>query len=317
MDNVKDIIFIGAGPVGLFGTFYSGMRGMSAKIIDLQPQLGGQLAALYPHKYIYDIPGYTKVYAGKLIEELIKQTMQFEPEICLNEKVLKLEYDSQDESIIKLSTDKGNVHLGRSVIISAGAGAFMPRKLDIQKLHELENRGCYYFVKDPQTFKDKEVVIVGGGDSAVDWTLTLEKVAKKVTLVHRADKFQAHEDSVNKLYDSSADVFAPYELKEVHGGDGIEEVTIVSHKSQEEIRMNCDTILCCIGFITNLGPIQDWGIDLESNAIKVNQTMGTNIKGVWAAGDIITYPGKLKIIATGFADAAIAVNMAKHRVHPE
>ncbi len=318
MPNVSDVIIIGGGPVGLFAAFYSGMRGMACEIIDSLGQLGGQLSALYPKKYIYDVPGYTKVTAESLISELGKQAKQFDPIVHLEEKVIKLGYDSEDKSVIRLESEKGNTYFSKSVIISAGAGAFMPRKLDVHDIDDLENKGLYYFVRDPNIFKGKRLVVVGGGDSAVDWTLTLEPLAKEIVLLNRSDRFLAHEDSLKKLFSSSVKVNTFTEISEVYCEDAITGVRLVNTRSKNEERvLDCDAILCCIGFITNLGPIKEWGFELEKNAIKVDKTMETNITGVWAAGDIASYPGKLKLIATGFADAAVAVNMAKHYIDPE
>ena len=317
MSDVSDIIIIGGGPVGMYGAFYSGMRGMSCKIIDSLPQLGGQLAALYPKKYIYDVPGYTKVLAEDLVSELEKQATQFDPEVCLNEKAVSLAYDNEEQTVIKLVTEGGRIHYAKTVVIAAGNGAFMPRKLDVQRVDELEGCGLHYFVKDPNIFKDKEILIIGGGDSAIDWALNLESVTKKATLIHRTDKFRAHEDSVEKLMNSSIDVKTPFEVKTFHGEDHVEGVTLYNTETAEEIELTLDAVICNIGFITNLGPIENWGVVLEGNNIKVNETLSTNLTGVWGAGDIVTYPGKLKLISTGFADAAVAVNMAKHFVDPK
>ncbi|GMT50085.1 MAG: ferredoxin--NADP reductase 2 [bacterium] len=316
MDKISDIIILGGGPVGLYGAFYSGIRSMSCTIIDSLPELGGQLTTLYPKKYVYDVPGFTKVLAQDLAEQLIQQATQFDAEICLNEKVVKLEYETDKSKTLKLTTHNGTVHRGRSVVIAAGAGAFLPRKLDVNKMEELEGHGLYYTVKNPDQFKDKDLIIIGGGDSAIDWALSLEPIAKNITLIHRSERFRAHEDSVHNLFDSNVSVLTHHELKALHGEDHVEGVTIFDNVTGEEKDFKLDTVLCNLGFMTNLGPIKEWGFELDKNTIHVSQTMNTNLDRVWAAGDIVDYPGKLKLISTGFAEAAIAINMAKHTIEP-
>lgn len=315
-DEIADIIIIGAGPVGLYATYYAGLRDMKVKTMESLGQVGGQLKALYPKKYIYDIPGYPKVLAEDLIANLYQQASQYKPEILTESKVIDLKVN--EPTGIELTTEKGEKHLTKTVVIAAGAGAFMPRKLSVPNVEEMEGRGVYYVVHNPEDFRDKRVLIIGGGDSALDWSLTLEPIAKEITHIHMLKQFQGHEDSVKKLMASpKIKTYIHHQLKEIHGEDHVEAVTIVNNVDGSEKTIEVDAVLSFIGFITNLGPIKTWGIEIEGNSIKVDQTMQTNLPGVFAAGDIASHPGKLKLISTGFADAAIAVNNAKHLIEPK
>jgi len=314
-DEIFDITIVGAGPVGLYATYYSGLRDMKVKLIDALPQLGGQLTALYPEKFIYDVAGFPKILAKELAENLIAQAMQYEPAIFLNEKIIKLE-SLEDEKIIKLTSEGGNIHFSKTVVLSLGIGAFVPRKLDIPDVKRLEGRGIHYVVKDKSIFRGKNILIVGGGDSAVDWALNLEGIAKHITLIHRRDVFKAHEDSLRKLFNSTVEVKTFYELKRIHGDEHVKGATIFDNRTGEEIYLDVQHILLFLGFLANLEFIQSWGLEIDKNAIKVNSKMETNIPGVYAAGDIVNYPGKLKLISTGFGEAAIAVNNAKNYIEP-
>jgi thioredoxin reductase (NADPH) len=312
--GIFDITIIGGGPTGLFGAFYAGMRNAQTKIIDSLPQLGGQLSALYPEKYIYDVAGFPKILAKDLVKTLEDQALQFQPAVCLNEKVTDLQRNGN--GVLVLTTEPGRIHLTRTVLIAAGVGAFVPRKLDIPDLDRLEGRGVYYFVKNLQVFQGDDVMIVGGGDSAVDWALALDHVAKHVTLIHRRDQFRAHEESVKQLMTSGVEVKVFYELKAIRGEERAESVVIFDNRTREEEERSIDALLLNIGFLANLGPIKNWGLTIEGNGIRVNSQMETNIPGVYAAGDIADYLGKLKLIATGVGEAAVAVNNAKHYIDP-
>ncbi|MBI4532280.1 MAG: NAD(P)/FAD-dependent oxidoreductase [Candidatus Latescibacteria bacterium] len=314
VSEIFDITIIGGGPTGLFGAFYAGMRNVRTKIIDSLPQLGGQLSALYPEKYIYDVAGFPKILAKDLVRNLEDQALQFHPAVCLDEKVIDLQRNG--DGILVLTTEPGRIHLTRTVMIAAGVGAFVPRKLDIPDFDRLEGRGVYYFVKNLQAFQGDDVLIVGGGDSAVDWALTLEHIAKHVTLIHRRDQFRAHEESVKQLMISGVEVKVFYELKAIRGEERVESVVIFDNRTREEEERRIDVLLLNIGFLANLGPIKSWGLGIEGNGIRVNSQMETNIPGVYAAGDIADYPGKLKLIATGVGEAAVAVNNAKHYIDP-
>ena len=311
---VYDITIIGGGPSGLFAAFYAGLRAAKTKIIDSLPQLGGQLAALYPDKYIYDIPGFPKVLARELVERQVEQAVQFSPTVCLNEKVTGLDTSSGD--IIRLQTEPGQTHLTRTVIIAAGVGAFVPRTLDIPDVKAMEGKGVYYFVQDLQSFQGKRVLVVGGGDTALDWAHGLLDYASEVTLIHRRGTFRAHEQTVSEILKSSCTVLPFYELKSLHGEDCVQSATIFDNRSGGERHLELDAVVMGLGFLANLGPIREWGLKIARNSIRVDHTYQTNLPGVYAVGDITTYDGKLKLIATATAEAAVAVNFAKHYIDP-
>ncbi|EFM08743.1 FAD-dependent pyridine nucleotide-disulfide oxidoreductase [Paenibacillus curdlanolyticus YK9] len=308
-----DIAVIGGGPAGMFAAFYCGMRQASVTIIESMPQLGGQLAALYPEKHIYDVAGFPSITAGELVNQLHKQMAHFAPNIRLEEKVVQV--IKRDERLFEIQTDK-TVHYARAVIITAGVGAFEPRRLELPEAAQYEKRNLHYFINDLQQFKDKHVVISGGGDSAVDWALMLEPIASSVTLVHRRDKFRAHEHSVENLYRSQVQISTPYEIAALQGSGSIDRVVLEHVKTKERTELAADAVIVNFGFISSLGPISDWGIEIEGGSIVVDSRMETSIPGIFAAGDITTYPGKLKLIAVGFGEAPTAVNNAKVYLDP-
>jgi thioredoxin reductase (NADPH) len=309
-----DITFIGGGPIGLFGAFYAGLRGMRTKIIDSLPQLGGQLVALYPEKYIYDMPGFPEVLAKELAEQLIRQTMRFQPTVCLEERAEQL---AREGDHWVLTTHKGIQHHTRTLVICAGVGAFAPRRLNAEGVAEFEGRGVYYGVQDPTRFADMRLLIVGGGDSAVDWALHLYPIARETTLIHRRNEFRAHEQSVRMLRESPVRVLTPYELRRVRGDGVVQSATIFHNKTDAEMELPVNAVILNLGFVASLGPLKQWGLELEGNAIKVDRFMQTNLPGVYAAGDVCTYEGKLKLIATGVGEVCIAVNHAKSMLDPE
>lgn len=313
-NEVFDLTIIGGGPAGLFTAFYAGLRQMSVKIIESLPQLGGQLAALYPEKYIYDVAGFPKIRAQELVDHLVSQMEMFPPRaICLDQCVEGME--KQKDGTIVLTTDK-ETHYSKSVIITAGNGAFQPRKLKLNQAVNYENSNLHYFVDNLEQFRNKRVQVLGGGDSAVDWSMMLEPIAKEVSIVHRRDKFRAHESSVSKLKQSSVNVFTPYVPVDLIGESQIEKVVLQQVKTKEELVVDVDALLVNYGFVSSLGPIKDWGFEIEKNSIVVNSKMETSIEGVYAVGDINTYEGKVKLIATGFGEAPIAVSNAKVYVDP-
>jgi thioredoxin reductase (NADPH) len=312
--NLFDTTIIGAGPVGLFGSFYAGMRGMKTKIIDSLPELGGQLSTLYPEKYVFDMPGFPKVLAKDLANDMAEQGMRFQPAIALGERVEQLE--RQDDNTFLLTTDQGQ-HFSKTVIICAGAGAFAPKKLDAPGIAEFEGKGIHYFVKSKAAFHDQRLLLIGGGDSAIDWCMNLEGVAKSLTLIHRRDQFRAHEESVVWLLNKSeVDVRTFHELRSVEGDDQVRRATIYDNRTNEEATLELDGVLMNLGFNASIGPIRNWGLDLQGHVITVNSHMETNIAGVFAAGDVAQYDGKLKLIATGVGEVCIAVNYAKVYVDP-
>jgi thioredoxin reductase len=316
-DNVHDITIIGGGPSGLFAAFYAGLRGASTKVIDSLPQLGGQLMALYPDKYIYDIPGFPKVLAREFVDRQVTQAMEFSPTVCLDEKVIDLRHrEDNGHLLIELETEPGNIHLSRTVIIAAGVGAFVPRTLDIPDVERMEGKGVYYFVKDLEAFRDKRVLVVGGGDTALDWALSLLPIAKRVTLIHRHDRFRAHEESIREVFASPSEVLLFHELKALHGDEHVVGATIFHNKTGAELDVDVDAVVLGLGFLANLGPIRDWGLGIIKNSIEVDATMGTNLPAVYAVGDITSYEGKLKLIATATAEAAVAANYAKNYIDP-
>ena len=313
--KVYDITIIGGGPAGLFTAFYGGMRQASVKIIESLPQLGGQLSALYPEKYIYDVAGFPKVRAQELINNLKDQMAKFEPATALEQSVEK--FEKQEDGSFKLTTDK-EVHYSKTVIITAGNGAFQPRRLELESAAQYEGKNLHYFIDDLNQFAGQKVAVLGGGDSAVDWALMLEPIAEQVTIVHRRDKFRAHEHSVENLQNSKVDIKTPYVPTELIGdGNNITQIVLKDTNGEETVTVDVDAVICNFGFVSSLGPIKEWGLEIDKNSIVVNSKMETNIPGLYAAGDICTYDGKVKLIATGFGEAPTAVNNAKAYIDPK
>ncbi|HUH82250.1 MAG TPA: NAD(P)/FAD-dependent oxidoreductase [Nitrososphaerales archaeon] len=315
-DDIYDLTIIGAGPSGLFAAFYAGLRQMKTKIIDALEQPGGQVAVLYPEKYIYDVPGQYKILAKDLVKSLVEQAFQYNPTVVLGERVTSLH---RSNGVFELGTDRGTKHMSKAVLVAAGVGAFSPNKLEAQGAADYEGRGVYYFVKDKSVFRGKNLLVVGGGDSAVDWALNIQDTARKITLVHRRDVFRAHEGSVDQLMKSSCDVKLFYEVKKVIGdGTGVTQAVIFDNRTKAETTLDVDAILVNIGFRADLGPIKDWGLQIDGREIRANGKMETNVPGVFVAGDIAgPLDGvKLNLIATGYAQAALAVNVAKAYVDP-
>ncbi|MFC8684229.1 NAD(P)/FAD-dependent oxidoreductase [Brevibacillus porteri] len=313
-EQIYDITIIGGGPAGLFTAFYGGMRQASVKIIESMPQLGGQLSALYPEKYIYDVAGFPKVLAQDLINNLKDQISRFQQTVCLEEKVENVVKKVDD--VFEITTDKGT-HYSKSVIITAGVGAFEPRRLEHPDAVKYEKSNLHYFVTDLNSFKGQRVAVIGGGDSALDWSLMLEPIAKEVHLIHRRDKFRAHEHSVEMLMSSKVNVTTPYEIAALHGEERIEKLTLTHCTTKEEVDLEVDAVIVNFGFISSLGPIKNWGLELEKGSIVVDTRMESNIPGIFAAGDIATYPGKVKLIAVGFGEAPTAVNNAVSYFNPD
>lgn len=314
-EKVYDITIIGGGPVGLFTAFYGGMRQASVKIIESLPQLGGQLSALYPEKFIYDIAGFPKVRAQELVNNLKEQMAKFEQDVVLEQAVQEVE--KQADGVFKLTTDK-EIHYSKTIIITAGNGAFQPRRIEIDDAKKYESSNLHYFIDDLNHFAGKNVVVFGGGDSAVDWALMLEPIAEKVSIIHRRDKFRAHEHSVETLKNSKVEIKTPYIPSELIGTNGrIHTIVIKDTNGEDTETMEVDAVIVNYGFVSSLGPIKEWGLDIQKNSILVNSRMETNIPGIYAAGDIATYDGKVKLIASGFGEAPTAVNHAKQYIDPK
>lgn len=316
-EEPRDITIIGGGPTGLFAAFYAGMRGASVRIIDSLPELGGQLMALYPEKYIYDVGGFPRITGKDLAVQMIEQGTQFDPQVRLEEQVHEL---VREDGGFTLVTNRGRYH-SRTVLIAAGKGAFAPRVLECAGYEDLLGKGVEYHVREPGRYDGKRVLIIGGGDSAVDWALGLKDRTTRLVLIHRREGFRAHAHSMQQMQDAVEsglmELLTHREVRAIHGEACVTGVTIFDNRTDEDETLEVDAVLSLIGFRPDLGPLAGWGLDLHKNTIRVSPTMETNIPGVFAAGDIVTYEGKLELIATGFSEAAIAVNHAVHRIDPK
>ncbi|MDY3318902.1 NAD(P)/FAD-dependent oxidoreductase [Riemerella anatipestifer] len=313
-----DLLIIGAGPTGLFAVFEAGLLKLKCHIIDALPQPGGQLAELYPKKPIFDIPGYPSVNAGELVDNLMEQIKQFQPGFTLAETAVSLE--KIDDEWFEVITNKGTVHRAKAVAIAGGLGTFEPRKPLLENLEKYEENGVEYFVKDPEVFRNKKIVIAGGGDSALDWSIFLSNVAKEVTLVHRRNEFRGALDSVEKVQElknqGKINLITPAEVVELKGADTLE--SIVIEREGEKTEIETDYFIPLFGLTPKLGPIANWGLEIEKNSIKVNNALDyqTNREGIYAIGDINTYPGKLKLILCGFHEATLMCQSVYNRLNP-
>ena len=313
-----DIVIIGAGPTGLFAVFEAGLLKMRCHIIDALPQPGGQLTELYPKKPIFDIPGYPSVGAGELIDNLMEQIKQFEPGFTLNEQAATI--DKQEDGTFIVTTNKGTQVQGKAVAIAGGLGSFEPRKPIIENIEAYEENGVEYFVKNPELFRDKKIVIAGGGDSALDWSIFLADVAAEVTLVHRRNEFRGALDSVDKVIElkkaGKINLVTPAEITGIKGEGKVE--SLVIEKEGEIFELETDYFIPLFGLSPKLGPIANWGLEIEKNAIKVNNALDyqTNIEGIYAIGDVNTYPGKLKLILCGFHEATLMCQSVYNRMNP-
>jgi ferredoxin/flavodoxin---NADP+ reductase len=310
-----DITIIGAGPVGLAAAFWAGMREASCQLIDSLPELGGQLTTLYPEKWIFDVVGHPRVLAKDLVEMLREQSLeQFDVPVHLETTADRI---SWDDELVTLHTDRGDLR-SRTVIVAGGHGAFEPKKLPVSDydMTPWEGRGVEYVVGSKEVYAGKRVVVVGGGDSAFDWVVNLVDTASDVTLVHRREGFRAHEATVSQVQalagEGRVEMKVPATIADVQGEDGVQRIVLNTGETVE-----CDAILLQLGFVTKLGPLREWGFEIEKGALVVDGVMKTNLDRVWACGDISVFPGKLKLIATGFAEAAIAVAQAVHHIRPD
>ncbi|MBP6089932.1 MAG: NAD(P)/FAD-dependent oxidoreductase [Crocinitomicaceae bacterium] len=316
-----DIIIIGAGPVGLFTVFEAGLLKLKCHLIDSLPQAGGQCSEIYPKKPIYDIPGFPSVLAGELIDNLMEQAAPFKPGFTLGEAAMTIEKTAEDKFIV--TTVKGTKHEAPIVMIAGGLGVFEPRKPPIENLEAYEDKGVEYIIKDPAFYQDKRVVIAGGGDSALDWSIYLaeQKIAKEVVLVHRSSSFRGHLDSVQKVIDMAGKgeiiLVTEAEVTGIKGADNVEQI-VITHQKDGEIIRDTDHFIPLFGLKPSLGPIADWGLEIDKNAIKVNTLdYSTNIPGIYAIGDVNTYENKLKLILCGFHEGTLAVQSAFARIHPD
>ncbi|MEE9362597.1 MAG: NAD(P)/FAD-dependent oxidoreductase [Cellulophaga sp.] len=317
-----DILIIGAGPTGLFTVFEAGLLKLKCHLIDALPQPGGQCSEIYPKKPIYDIPGFPEVLAGTLVDNLMGQIKAFEPGFTLGERADTLE--KLEDGTFLVTTNKGTKHKAPIVAIAGGLGSFEPRKPLLDGIGKFEgNGGVAYIIKDPEVYRDKKVLIAGGGDSALDWSIFLADIASEVTLVHRRNEFRGALDSVEKVQSlkdlGKINLITPAEIIGLRGEDTLESVIVRKTGEDEEIVKDVDAFIPLFGLSPKLGPIADWGLEIEKNAIKVNNALDyeTNIPGVYAIGDVNTYPGKLKLILCGFHEATLMCQSAYKKIHPD
>ena len=314
-----DILIIGAGPTGLFTVFEAGLLKLKCHLIDALPQPGGQCSEIYPKKPIYDIPAYPEILAGDLTSKLLEQISSFQPGFTLGERAETIEKLEDDTFIV--TTNKGTKHHAPIVAIAGGLGSFEPRKPPIPNIAHFEDAGVEYIIRDPEVYRDKKVVIAGGGDSALDWAIFLTDIASEVSLVHRRNEFRGALDSVDKVQElkdaGKITMITPAEVTGILGDEKVTGVSIVKN-GEEKIKLEVDHFIPLFGLSPKLGPIANWGLDIEKNAIKVNNALDyqTNIPGIYAIGDVNTYPGKLKLILCGFHEATLMCQSAYKRIHP-
>ena len=307
-----DLTIIGAGPSGLYAAYYAGFRGLSTALLDSLPEPGGQVSALYPEKMIYDVAGFPAVRGQELIDRLVEQAAPYEPTYVLNHRAEDLQKQADGTFLVR--THKGTEVCARSVVITGGIGTFTPRPLPDGE--HFEGRGLVYFVPRLDVMRDKDVLIVGGGDSAFDWALNLEDIARSITLIHRRDRFRAHEDTVEKVMASSVRVMTFTEVAQIHGDEEVEAVTVFDNQTDERETLKVQGVVAALGFKSDLGPLKSWDIEIDKRHVIVDTRMETSVEGVFAAGDITDYEGKVRLISVGFGEAATAVNNAAVHIDP-
>ncbi len=320
-EPIIDVTVLGGGPTGLAAAYYAGHRDASVRIVESLEQIGGQVAAVYPEKHIFDVAGYPKVGGQELIDRLSEQALQYEPEVRLGETIERIAHRADD--VIELHTRGGETLLTRTLIITAGHGAFNPRKLGVDDVERWEGRGLHYFVKQKARFAGRRVALVGGGDSALDWAMGLQDTAElPIVLIHRRDRFRGLESSVNEVRrlagEGRVEILTPFEVRAAHGNGQLEAITVENTATGETRQILCDELVTLLGFISHLGPVADWGLEFANKRqIKVTPAMETNLPGVYAAGDVAGYEGKITLITVGFSEAAIAANHAVARIRGE
>jgi ferredoxin/flavodoxin---NADP+ reductase len=308
-----DLVIIGAGPAGLYAAYYAGFRGLAVVLTDSLPEPGGQVAALYPEKLIYDVAGFPAIKGQELVDNLVEQAAPFEPLYLLGHRAEELVH-SEDGERVTVTTHKGAVVECRAVILTAGIGTFTPRPLP--DAETWEGRGLMYFVPKLDVLADKDVLIVGGGDSAFDWALNLHPLARSVTLIHRRDRFRAHEHTVQQVLDSPVEVLTHHEVARIIGNEHVEAVEVFNNQTDERDVLEVEAVVAALGFRADLGPLKEWGLEVQRRKIAVATTMATSLPRVFAAGDITTYEGKVDLISVGFGEAATAVNNAVATIDP-
>ncbi len=315
--EVKDVTIIGGGPVGLFGATMARLHGMSAAVIESLPELGGQLYALYPEKPIYDVAGFYGITGKDLAVQLIEQAEHFSPDFILGQSVESIRYLAGSEPTYELTTPTGTYRT-RVILITVGIGAFIPRKLPAEGADRFEGAGVYYLMPPLDHFHDRRVLVIGGGDTALDWTLAIAPRSQHLTLIHRRDHFRGQEESIRLIQESPAiSVRTPFELVRINGDTHPESVVVKEVGSDHEEEWLMDDIVGGLGFLPSLGPVKTWGLSLKANTINVDPaSMATNLPGVYAAGDVAQYPGKVKLIATGFGEIGIAIAQIRSYIDP-
>jgi thioredoxin reductase (NADPH) len=308
-----DILIIGAGPSGLYGAYYAGFRGLRVAVMDVLPQCGGQISAMYPEKPIFDIAGFPSVRGRDLVDSLVAQAEPYGPVHLLGHRAAELGHGPDGRPVVR--SDQGTTVRAGAVVITGGVGTFTPRPLPAGE--DFLGRGQVYFVPDPADHTGRDVVIVGGGDSAFDWAATLHPLTRSVTLVHRRDRFRAHAATVEKVRGLGIEIVTDTEVSALHGSSSLEEVSVRHRVTKDVRRLPAQTVVAALGFTADLGPLQDWGLTVQARRIAVDTRMATNLPRVFAAGDITDYPGKVRLISVGFGEAATAVNNAATVIDPE
>ena len=313
MTEVKsvDVLIVGAGPVGLFGAYYAGVRLLSTAVLDSLEEAGGQITAMYPEKAIFDVAGFPAIKGRELVDQLLAQAAPFKPAYLLGHQAVGLE---RGDGGFAVTTSTGQRIECRAIVITGGIGTFTPRPLPTGG--EYLGRGLVHFVPDPTAYADQDIVVVGGGDSALDWALMLEPIGKSVTIVHRRNEFRAHQHSVELLKASSVRILTDAQISGVRGDPDVSEVDVTVKGDDAPVTLACDKLIAALGFTANLGPLMEWGIDIQKRQIMVDTKGATSVPGIYAAGDIVDYDGKVKLIATGFGEVATAVNNAFAYLNP-